>query len=97
MERYQNVIIDTTGNAIPSVTVTVYEQGTTTLASIYSTNSTGSAKANPFTSSSDGGFTFYAPNGRYDIKLTKTGYTFGTDLYDILLLDPSPATFVAPA
>lgn len=97
MVRYQNVVIDTNGNAIPTVTVSVYDKGTTNLSVIYSDNGI-TPKSNPFSSSSDGGFTFYAANGRYDIALTKTGYTFGTDLYDIQLFDATGASvaFAAP-
>lgn len=86
MTRYQNVIIDTSGAGIPSTTISVYNQGTVTLSTIYSNNGI-TPMANPFLSDSDGSFNFYAANGRYDIALTKTGYTFGTDLYDIQLFD----------
>lgn len=97
MVRYQNVVIDTAGNAIPSVTVSVYNKGTAVLASLYSDNGI-TAKANPFQTDAAGTFTFYAADGRYDIALAKTGYTFGTDLYDIQLFDSTGAsvTFAAP-
>ena len=86
MQRYQNVIIDTAGAGIASVTISVYLAGTTTLASLFSDNGV-AALGNPFLSDSDGSFNFYAADGRYDIKLAKTGYTFGTDLYDVQLFD----------
>jgi len=94
MVRYQNVIIDTSGAGIPSTTISVYNQGTVTLSTIYSNNGI-TPIANPFLSDSAGSFNFYAANGRYDVALTKTGYTFGTDLYDIQLFDlvASPLVF----
>ena len=91
MEKYQNVIIDTAGNAISGVTVTVYLAGTTTPATLFS-NNISTAKANPYVTDSMGNVVFYAANGRYDIKLTKTGYTFGTDLYDTCLFDSADYT-----
>lgn len=97
MVKYQNVVIDTNGNAIPTTNVAVYNHGTATLSTIYSDNGI-TPRSNPFSSGSDGGFTFYAANGRYDIVLTKTGYTFGTDLYDIQFFDATGASvsFAAP-
>lgn len=78
MQRYRGVAQDTAGNILASTTVTVYKFGTTTLASIYSNDST-SALANPFTNNDDGTYEFYAPNGRYDVALSKTGYSFPSD------------------
>lgn len=88
MQQYINVVQDDTGIALGGVTVTVYNTGTTTAASIYSADDTGAALANPFTNETDGSVNFYAPNGRYDIVYEKTGYTFDdTDTEDILFLD----------
>jgi|WetSurMetagenome_2_1015567.scaffolds.fasta_scaffold54710_3 hypothetical protein len=94
MQRYQNVIIDTAGTGIASVTVSVYLQGTTTLATLYAGNGV-TPLGNPFLSDADGSFNFYAADGRYDINLAKTGYSFGSDLYDIQLFDlvVSPLAF----
>lgn len=55
---------------VPLCTVTVYNTGTTNLATIYS-NNTGTPLTNPFTALSDGQWTFYAAiNQGYDIKLS---------------------------
>ncbi len=54
--------------SFPSVTVTVYLHGTSTLASLYSDDNTvPTPLGNPFTSNADGTFGFYAASGRYDI------------------------------
>lgn len=53
----------------PSATVTVYLTGTLTLATIYS-DSTGTPKANPFTSDSTGFWFFFIAVGTYDIKFS---------------------------
>ena len=45
-------------------TVTVYNVGTTTIATIYS-DLAGTAKANPFTAAASGQWFFYADTGRY--------------------------------
>jgi hypothetical protein len=87
MQKYANVATDLFGNVVPSATVTVYAAGTTTPSTIYSDNIS-TAKANPFTTGTDGVLFFYAANGRYDVKIAKTGYTFNTDAtYDVVLYD----------
>ena len=56
----------------PSCTVTVYDGGTLTLASIAS-DSIGTPKSNPFTADSDGYISFYATDGTYDVKMSGSG------------------------
>jgi hypothetical protein len=83
MEHYTQVLFDNKGNAIKDATVSVYNSGTTTFATIYSDNGT-TAKANPFTTSSlansPGAYDFYAADGVYDIVFNKTGYSFNSIL-----------------
>jgi hypothetical protein len=57
-------------------TITVYQAGTVTLATLYSDNSS-TALGNPFTNQSTGTgqFFFFAPNGYYDIQISATGLT----------------------
>lgn len=77
-----------------SCTVTVYLNGTLTLATLFSTN-TSTPQANPFTASSTGFWSFYAANGRYDVSLTGGGIV-GTITYsDVLLLDLGSSTGLA--
>lgn len=68
-------------------TVTVYETGTTTLATIYDDdNATPTAKANPFTANATTGFWyFYAVNGRYDVQFSGGGIATPFTVADIAL------------
>jgi len=63
----------------PSCTVTVYEAGTLTLATIYSDTSS-TPLANPFTAASNGYWAFFAADGYYDVRISGGGisapYTF---------------------
>ena len=69
-----------------SCSVTVYANGTLSLATLYADNSS-TPLANPFTASSNGFWFFYADNARYDVSLTGGGIV-GTITYpDILLSD----------
>jgi hypothetical protein len=56
----------------PSCQITVYDTGTTNLASIAS-NSGGTPKSNPFTADSDGAWSWYALDGEYDVKMSGGG------------------------
>lgn len=56
----------------PSCTVTVYDAGTVNLATIYS-DSSSTAQANPFTSSSSGIWSFFAMDGNYDVRFSGAG------------------------
>lgn len=56
----------------PAATVTVYNVGTLTLASIFD-DDTGTPKSNPFTADASGYFYFYAADGRYDVRFSGGG------------------------
>lgn len=91
MQKFSDTIATTkpdgTIEVLPSATVTVYLAGTTTPATIYSTN-TGTAKTNPFLSAaSTGRIEFYAADGRYDLRVDKAGYAT-VSVLDVLLEDP---------
>lgn len=73
MEKYQNYVrlLSDPGTEIANPTITVYNTGTLVLASIYADNAASpTPKSNPFTGDSAGFFSFYAPNGRYDVKMS---------------------------
>ena len=70
----------------PGSTVTVYDNGTVNLSTIYSDNS-GTLKANPFTASSDGSWYFYADDGRYDVRFSGTGITTPFTISDLIAQD----------
>lgn len=71
--QYSEVVTfvdDTTGALMPAsnARVSVYQPGTTTLVTIYTTRSAGTTKSNPFTTDLTGGSEFWADWGDYDIK-----------------------------
>lgn len=63
----------------PGATVTVYNAGTLTPATIYSDNA-GTAKSNPFTADSTAYWFFFADAATYDIKFSGTGITLAFTL-----------------
>jgi hypothetical protein len=88
VEKCTGVVLDSGGNPLSGVTVTVRLAGTATIAAIYSANTTGAPMGNPFTNAANGAYAFYAANGRYDIFFFKVGVTFvNEDTTDILLHD----------
>ena len=58
----------------PACTVTVYDGGTTNLATIAS-DEAGTPKANPFTADADGHWLFWGTVGRYDVRFSGAGIT----------------------
>lgn len=76
MQRYNGIAIAnyttsgvTSARIVATPTITVYESGTVTLASIYDDNGI-TVKANPFTGQANGRFFFYAADGVYDIVVS---------------------------
>ncbi len=74
MSSHLNTVRDSEGNVVSGVTVTVFDAGTTDLASIYTDSGLVTPKANPFTNDSDGIYQFFAASALYDIQLEKTGF-----------------------
>lgn len=99
MERYTNFTrILATGAPAPNATITVYNSGTPTLASIYSDDGV-TPQSNPFTSSSVGLFYFYAANGLYDVQVSGAGittYTIGAILLDDSITPPPSTDVILP-
>lgn len=58
----------------PSCTITVYVNGTLTPATIYSDYSS-TPLANPFTADTSGYWSFVVDSGRYDVKMSGSGFT----------------------
>lgn len=85
MQSFHGVFQDTAGDAVSSANVYVYDAGTTDIATIYEDNGV-TEEDNPFTTDAYGEYVFWAANGRYDVKLTKTGYDTKY-IYDISLFD----------
>lgn len=93
MQKFSDTITaSSAGGLVPlsNATVAVRRAGTTTLATIYSTN-TRTALSNPTTSDANGRASFYADDGRYDLYVTKSGFQPSL-ISDILLEDPSDET-----
>jgi hypothetical protein len=94
MKKYFDSIISPTGRPVSNATVSVYNYGTTTLATLYGDSAGGSATSNPITTDSNGAFSFYAADGRYSISIEATGYTTQS-VTDILLDDPANANAIS--
>ena len=89
MQKYVNdiaTVVDGKLEPLSNASVTVYDRGTTTLATIYSDNGV-TTISNPTTSSITGRVEFYAVDGRYDVVVSKTGY-YSVTIPDIILDDP---------
>ena len=89
MQKYSDVLFGDTGVvsrplAGASVLVRTHGGGT---ASIYSDNGVTPAD-NPLTADSEGRFSFYAADGRYDLTVSAAGYNSYT-VSDVLLEDPN--------
>lgn len=92
MQKYQNVSQDTIGNIIQAATISVWTDSSHTVAAtIYSDNGVTLLPSNTVTTDTLGNFYFYAANGRYYLKQTKSGSTT-VFLDDVLLFDPADAS-----
>jgi len=89
MQKYVNnitTVIDGKLEPLSSASVTVYEGGTNTFATLYSDNGT-TTTANPLTTTDTGRVEFYVEDGRYDFVIAKPGYST-LNIQDILFDDP---------
>lgn len=92
MQRYQDSVLIQSPTGAPRVgaglTVTVYNTGTSVLASVYSDNGVTlvNQTTNPITTDANGRFEFYAANGHYDAVISGPTITSIT-ITDILLED----------
>lgn len=95
MQKYQNAVLDPSGNALAGVSITVRTLGGT-LASLFSDDGI-TATTNPVLSAADGEYEFYCANGRYNLTFTGTGITTSTQT-DVIIFDPddAPAVVFAP-
>jgi hypothetical protein len=75
LARFQRTIVDNTGAIIASPTITVRDQATNALVSIYSDRSGASALSNPFTGTSGGLAAFHVAGGSYKITATSGAFT----------------------
>lgn len=87
MQKYQNNVQNTSGDAVAGALVRVLTYPAGAVASIYSDNGVTPA-ANPLTTDRLGAFAFYAANGRYSLEISGQNFVTQT-LTDIALMDPS--------
>ena len=72
MEKFQDVVIDPSGNALAGVMVTVKNFQTGVAVPIFEDNAK-TPKSNPITTDPNGHFFFYAEQGRYSLDLVGGG------------------------
>lgn len=74
MQRYQNSLINTEGEAVVGATVDVFLAGTSTRPTLYSDNGV-TTTPNPLTTDAQGNFFFFVADGRYDLDFSGAGIT----------------------
>ena len=93
MYKVERFLIDQAGNAISGATVTVRIANATphsgATATIYSDDGS-TPTANPFTTASDGKWSFYAADNKYDIQFSYSGAT--AELVDFRIADAHSQT-----
>ena len=88
MQKYVNSVAASTGAPVANASVTVNVQGGG-IATIYSDNGV-TVASNPLTTDTNGAFSFYAADGRYQLVISGTNIQT-TTINDLLLVDPLPA------
>lgn len=73
MPKYRDVVLNRRGDAITGATVTVYLEGTSTKASLFTDAALSVSKDNPVTTNAWGEFDFYIASGTYDLSVEKSG------------------------
>lgn len=73
MPKLELIVRDPEGDVVPGATVSVFDQDTTTLSSLFSDFALTIATDNPGVSDDDGRFLAYAAAGYYDVEISRTG------------------------
>jgi hypothetical protein len=89
MQKYVNSVADSTGAPVAGASVQVNNYPGGTAATIYSDNGVTPA-TNPLTTDTNGAFSFYAADGRYQLVVSGANIQAQT-INDILLVDPLPS------
>ena len=79
LARFQRTIVDTSGNVVASPTITVRDQVTNALISLFSDRDGLTAISNPFTGTSGGLAAFHAAGGAYKITATSGAFSITWD------------------
>ncbi len=79
LARFQRTIVDTSGNVVASPTITVRDQLTNALISLFSDRDGLTAISNPFTGTSGGLAAFHSAGGAYKITATSGAFSITWD------------------
>jgi hypothetical protein len=79
LARFQRTIVDASGNVVASPTITVRDQVTNALISLFSDRAGLTAIANPFTGTTAGLAAFHAAGGAYKITATSGAFSITWD------------------
>lgn len=89
MQKYVNSVADSTGAPVANASVQVNNYPAGNAATIYSDNGITPA-TNPLTTDTNGSFSFYAADGRYQLVISGSNIQTQT-VNDILLVDVLPS------
>lgn len=89
MQKYINSVADSTGAPVANASVQVNIQSSGLAATIYSDNGL-TPTPNPLATDTNGSFSFYAADNRYQLVISGSNITTQT-VADILLVDPLPS------
>lgn len=103
MQRFYETIRDSFGNPAAGVAVSVYDSGTSTLATLYaagtSTDSPSTVTTNPVVSGSDGVVSFAVNDGDYDLVFSgssiTTQYRYRVNFFDSTTATTIPVSSIA--
>jgi hypothetical protein len=73
VQKYQDAVVMTNGQPAANVQVTVLNYPSLTVPTIYSDNGVTPYPSNVLTTDSLGNFSFYAPNGHYQLSVSGAG------------------------
>lgn len=92
MAHYQAVVRSKNGNIVPGANVSVFEEGTTTLADLFSDEALTIPIANPVQSDDCGKVGFYLVSGEYDILVQRFDIE-DVRFDDVSILEEAPSGF----
>lgn len=85
MPKLELVIRGPKGDVVPSATVSVFDADTATLVNLFSDFGLSVPTENPGIADSEGRFKAYAAQGRYDVRIARSGI-LTLDLEDVELV-----------
>lgn len=93
MQRQTGTILDQNGRVVAGANITVLRAADLAAASLWSDDGITALGSNVVQTNARGFYSFYARNGVYSLRPTKTGYTFmDNDLEQVPLFDPADAS-----